>query len=533
MLVADLQSVLERLAPFALAEAGDNSGLLVGDPKAPVCRVLAALELTGPVLDEALAGGFDTVLTHHPLLFSPVRSLVESNEREKLLRRLVAGRMTLIACHTNLDSAVGGLADIAGEALGLQDMESLRSAPAGRRKLVGFVPVEAVERVAAAVFAVGAGHIGLYRKCAFAAQGTGWFTGDAGSRPAVGQAGRHERVREVRWETVVPGGLVGEAIRAFVAAHPYEEPAFDVYPVEDVVVGAGLGRVGRLPRAAAVRELAERAVATFGLSGALLSGDGERSVSRVGVIPGGGRSLLDEAAGRCEVLLTGDVGYHAADQAAEKGLSLIDLPHGEFEWWAFRRWTEHLMEQLSASGVTVAASESWRSPWERVDAARTDGRPAASRKAAGVPTSVPADSDPAGGYLRLWIDGGSRGNPGPSAVGVVIENADGAVVEAIGRVIGVATNNVAEYRALLTGLENAARRGAAVVEVASDSELLVKQMRGQYKVKNEGLQPLFAEARDRAAGFCSFTIRHIPREENARADALVNKALDEHEKAGL
>ena len=340
MLVADLLRLLDRVAPFSLAEPGDNCGLLVGDDGAGVCRVLASLELTEPVLEEALAGGFDTVLTHHPLLFSPVRSLVETHSRERLLRRLIAEQMTLIACHTNLDSAPGGLADIAGVALDLQQMVPLQCAAAGWYKLVGFVPSDAVDKVAAAVFATGAGRIGQYEDCAFSASGTGWFTARPGSHPTVGKVAIPERTPEIRWETVIPRGSLAGAIRAFVQAHPYEEPAFDVYPVEDVVAGAGLGRVGVLAQSASVRVLAERAAQIFEVAGVSWSGDGDRSVRRVGVLPGSGRSLLDAAQGQCEVLLTGDVGYHAADAAAEMGLALIDLPHGELEWWAFRRWAE-------------------------------------------------------------------------------------------------------------------------------------------------------------------------------------------------
>jgi ribonuclease HI len=141
--------------------------------------------------------------------------------------------------------------------------------------------------------------------------------------------------------------------------------------------------------------------------------------------------------------------------------------------------------------------------------------------------------EPSGRTVRIWIDGGSRGNPGPSAIGVLVEDTSGMAVATISRAIGVTTNNVAEYRALLAGLEKAQEIGAAEVEVVSDSELLVKQMRGEYKVKSEGLKPLHAEARQRAAGFPRFTIRHTMREHNAKADGLVNRALDEQQAAGL
>jgi ribonuclease HI len=138
-----------------------------------------------------------------------------------------------------------------------------------------------------------------------------------------------------------------------------------------------------------------------------------------------------------------------------------------------------------------------------------------------------------GRAVRMWIDGGSRGNPGPSAVGVLIEDAAGETLATVSRPIGVTTNNVAEYSALLAGLETAQELGATEVEVISDSELLVRQMLGQYRVKNAGLQPLFAEANQKAARFARFAIRHTGREHNAKADGLVNRALDEQERAGL
>lgn len=527
MLVADLQRLIERMTHAALAQPGDNSGLLVGDERSAVRRVLAALELTGPVLDEAVAGGYDMVLTHHPLLFSPVRSLVESRGREALLRRLVIERMTLISCHTDLDAASGGLAEIAGEALGLKDMTPLECAAAGWFKLVGFVPEDAVEAVAESVFAAGAGGIGQYRGCAFAGEGVGWFTPGPGSDPTVGEISRPERTAEVRWETVVPRGRLGAAIRAFVAAHPYEEPAFDIYPVEDVLPRVGLGRVGLLPEPMSVEVLVQRVRETFELSAVSWCGDGQRAVSRVAVLPGSGRSLVDAAAEVCEVLVTGDLGYHDAERALERGLSLVDAPHGEFEWWAFKHWTNALAVDLASEGVSLAISEKWRPAWETIpnDRGCCGGPVAEGERTEGGRVG--------GSRVGLWIDGGSRGNPGPSAIGVLVEDEQGRVLETVSRVIGVATNNVAEYRALVTGLELARRLGAQEVEVRSDSELLVKQMKGEYKVKNERLRPLHAEARGLATGFKSFGILHVEREQNRRADGLVNRALDEHERAGL
>ena len=514
-------------------------------------RVLVSLDLTPDVVDEAVAGGFGTVITHHPLLFAPVRTLVDSHPRERLLRRVVAAGLNVISCHTNLDSAPGGLADVAAEALGLSDIRPLQPASASWCKLVGFIPPESVEKVAGAVFAAGAGVIGDYTECAFALTGQGWFTPGAEANPTIGHLNLPERTPEVRWETVVPRARLREVIEAYLAAHPYEEPAFNVFPVEDIVPRAGLGRVGDLPTAETVESLACRLAGELGLSSLPFTGDGSRPVKRVALVPGSGRSLIDQAAGRADVFVTGDVGYHDAERVEEAGLALIAAPHGELEWYALRRWIPVLSRRLANEQVTVTESNRWRSPWSDArpaglrDDADSAARPAAKRRpkdesirdAAAPASSPPLPSTPAGdhpanrvasgGAAQLYVDGGSRGNPGKSAIGVVLQDERGELLAEIGRTIGIATNNVAEYRALLTGLELARDHGIEQLQVFSDSELLVKQILGQYRVKNEGLQPLHEEAKERLKDFRRFTIKHVPREKNAHADRLVNQALDE------
>ena len=157
MLVSELLGVLDRLAPFSFAEPWDNCGLLVGDASGNVRRVLAALEVNGSVLEEALASEADVVLTHHPVLFSPITTLVGSDLRGHLLRNAVKADVNIIACHTNLDAAPGGLADIVGDSLGLREMRPLQMADSGWYKFVGFVPPEALSAVSEAVFADGSG----------------------------------------------------------------------------------------------------------------------------------------------------------------------------------------------------------------------------------------------------------------------------------------------------------------------------------------------------------------------------------------
>jgi ribonuclease HI len=142
----------------------------------------------------------------------------------------------------------------------------------------------------------------------------------------------------------------------------------------------------------------------------------------------------------------------------------------------------------------------------------------------GTPSPPPAGRL---GAACVHIDGASRGNPGPAGIGVLILGADGEVVERLHRGIGEATNNVAEYRALLLGLERTLALGVEDLEVRSDSELLVRQLQGRYRVKHPGLLPLYEAARKQIARFRHFEVRHVPREQNAEADALANEGVDE------
>ncbi|MCL5735568.1 MAG: Nif3-like dinuclear metal center hexameric protein [Actinobacteria bacterium] len=518
MFVSELLSMLDELAPFSLAEPWDNCGLLVGDENADANKIILALELTEEVLTEAITGGFGVVLVHHPILFSPVRRIVGSEGQGRVIRASIQAGINVIACHTNLDAAPGGIADIVGAELGLTDMVPLQMAPAGWFRFVGFVPLDALESVTRAVFAAGGGVIGNYSGCAYSGEGQGWFTPEKSARPATGRVGNAERTPEARWETVVPRGRLGAVVRAYVAAHPYEEPAFDVYPTEDRLPRMGLGRVGDLESPLTVAHLALRAAEVFALSAPAIGGARDKMVRRVAVLPGSGRSLVEEAAKLADVFVTGDLTYHDSEKAMELGLGLISLPHGEVEWAALRRWAAKLRERLGRGGPSVSLATAWRPAWQSAGA---------SNPAPGGRTA-PALPEGAAGRSRvtMWIDGGCRGNPGPGGIGIVLKTAGGAVIEEVGRAIGACTNNVAEYTALLDGLELAARHGAREVDVFSDSELLVKQMSGEYRVKNEGLKDLHTQANAKVAIFSKVEIRYVPREQNKRADALVNEALD-------
>ncbi len=536
MLVEDLERSIEAMVPRALAEPWDNVGLLVGRRGTVVRNILVALDLSQDVVIEAVTGGFQAIITHHPLIFSPLARVTDRDRVGVIVTQLIAADIALFACHTDLDAAPGGLNDIVARELGLADLWPLVRATAGVKKLVGFVPEQALEQVAEAVFAAGGGRIGEYERCAFETGGEGTFLPGHEARPTVGTPGRSERVAEIRFETVVPTGKVASVVQAYLDSHPYEEPAFDVYPVDNVITSGGIGRVGKTRTPISLVSLAETAAEVFGLPEVCFVGDAERTIDRVAVVTGSGAGLMEQAACVADAYVTGDLKYHDADRAAALGLALILVPHDHLETWAMTRWAEVLAARLLQHGVAVEFSGSARSPWrkarpvshagERGGAARlfdleeAGGEVRERALQLGMPDSFDGDA------FILRTDGASRGNPGPAAIGVVLEDADGNVLEEIGARIGTATNNQAEYQALLTGLETALDRGVARLLISSDSELLVRQLRQEYKVKNEQLKELYLQARTLIQDFERVDVKHVPREENQRADALANQALD-------
>jgi putative NIF3 family GTP cyclohydrolase 1 type 2 len=226
MLLRDILPTLEALAPLRHAESWDNVGLLAGDPAAAVERVLLTIDYTPAVAAEARRLGAQLVVAYHPPLFQAVKRL----DAKSLIFQAIRDGIALYSPHTALDVAEGGTNDLLADALGLATRGPLQRAASkdAQYKLITFVPEAEIERVAAALFAAGAGRIGKYSACSFRTPGTGTFFGEEGAQPAVGSAGRLESVSELRLETVLPIERVEAVIAALRGACSYEEPAFDL-----------------------------------------------------------------------------------------------------------------------------------------------------------------------------------------------------------------------------------------------------------------------------------------------------------------
>ena len=249
--VADIARLIEELAPPQYGVPGDPGGLQLGEAQTEVRRILVALDLTGAVLDQAVAIGAGMIVLHHPPIFHPLTDLRRDRPHSSLLLRAAAEGVAVFAWHTALDSAPGGINDWLAVRLGLAGATPLLET--GREKLYKvavFVPAGYEDAVRRAMGDAGAGHIGQYSHCTFATQGTGTFRALPGATPFLGRVGELERAAEFRLETIAPAPRLPGVLSAMLAIHPYEEVAYDVYPLENQGPPGGLGRIGKVGRAA-------------------------------------------------------------------------------------------------------------------------------------------------------------------------------------------------------------------------------------------------------------------------------------------
>jgi dinuclear metal center YbgI/SA1388 family protein len=343
-------------------------GLVCGDPDDKVGSVVVAVDPVADTVDEALTGGAQLLLTHHPLLLRGVHGVGADTPKGALVHRLVRGGAALFTAHTNADAADPGVSDALAEALGLTVEGPLEPAPSGPMdKIVTFVPVgPAITAVHEALAAAGAGAVGDYSHCSFATAGTGQFRPLAGAHPTIGEVGKLERVAETRLEMVLPRARRAGVVAALRAAHPYEDPAFDVLELADVPSARGLGRIGTLAEPEPLAAFADRVAAALPATawGVRAAGAPGRAVQRVAVCGGSGDSALGAAtAAGVDAYVTADLRHHpAAEHLLANGPALVDVAHWASEWPWCAQAAGVLRSGLGGS-VEVRVSTRRTDPW--------------------------------------------------------------------------------------------------------------------------------------------------------------------------
>lgn len=346
MKILNLIGIINEIAPFSLAQNWDNVGLLIGDTECQMTGIMAAVDVTDGVIDEAISKGCNTIVSYHPVVWEPLKRVTAQGPKPVVYRLLVEG-MNVISVHTALDVVSGGVNDGLAEAVGIVGGEPIGDyvslAAEDMYKLVVFVPHEHFNAVSKAVFTAGAGSMGNYSNCGFTSEGTGSFVPLEGSNPSIGQVGKLENVAEVRFETLVHESKLSDVVAAMRLAHPYEEPAYDIIKLSRLEKRLGIGRVGKL---ATKRSLADIIADIKRLTGADtigFVGSEVEYVQSAAVCAGSCGSILNKViAAGCDLYVTGELKHHDALVARESGLLCLCLGHSISERFILAKLVERI-----------------------------------------------------------------------------------------------------------------------------------------------------------------------------------------------
>ncbi|HEY5511741.1 MAG TPA: Nif3-like dinuclear metal center hexameric protein [Prolixibacteraceae bacterium] len=341
MLIHNIIQHLESVAPVHYQETYDNTGLIIGDKSREITSALIALDVTEEVVDEAIAHGCELIISHHPLIFKGLKRITGSNEVERCLIKAIQNNLAIYAAHTNLDSITGGVNSMICSKIGLKNCRILAPVKNQLLKLVAYIPEDQLETVQSALFSAGAGMIGNYDQCSFGASGYGTFRGNEDSNPFVGQPGERHTEKETRFETIVPRHLVSKIISALLAAHPYEEVAYDLIPLENDFPSVGAGMVGELSTPADETNLLASIKQIFGCKMIRHTALLNKEISRIAVCGGSGSFLISKAiAEGADLFISADYKYHDFFEA-DKKIVLADIGHYESE-----QFTKEVLKEI-------------------------------------------------------------------------------------------------------------------------------------------------------------------------------------------
>lgn len=358
-------NMLETWAPKKLAYDWDNVGLQVGSYDANVKKILVSLDVLTNVVDEAIEKEVDLIVAHHPLLFKPLKQIDFSTPKGKIIEKLIKHHITVYASHTNLDIAEGGVNDLLIDALNVENKKPLIPFyNESLMKLAVFVPHSHVEEVRNALSDAGAGHIGNYSHCTFQTKGNGTFMPGKGTNPYSGIENELSIVDEFKIETIVKESDLNRVIEAMKRAHPYEEVAYDVFPLLNKGNTYGLGRIGILNEPISLNHFCETVKNAFHCTHLKVTGNLSKQVQKVAIVGGSGEKYIHEAVRQgADVYITGDMTFHYAQDAMEMGLAVIDAGH-YIEKIMKQATKQFLQNKLRNNNVEVFVSEENTNPFQ-------------------------------------------------------------------------------------------------------------------------------------------------------------------------
>lgn len=343
----DIIKLIEDWAPKEAAWQKDNVGLQVGSAEREVENIFLCLELTEAALKEAIKKKCNLVITHHPFIYQPIKKLeFHKNPKSKLIETLIKNDISLYSAHTNLDFTRDGVSFALADKLELKNIRFLHQDQQNQFKVVVFVPERDVEALSQYIFNAGGGVIGLYNKCSFRIPGKGTFEGTKETNPVIGSSQNYEHVDEIRLEVLVDSWKLNRVLSVIREHHPYEEPAFDIYPLQNTNVNYGSGVIGELSNPLTESEFLNYLSDKIELKNFRYAKGLNGKISRVAVCGGSGSELLDIAvAQKADAFITADIKYHTF-QDAETRILMIDAGHYETEIFILEKIREKIKARL-------------------------------------------------------------------------------------------------------------------------------------------------------------------------------------------
>jgi dinuclear metal center YbgI/SA1388 family protein len=354
MQLKQITQFIESVAPLAFQESYDNTGLIIGHPEDEISGILISLDITEEILDEAISKNLNLIVAHHPILFSGIKKLNGKNYIERCVAKAIKNDIAIYAAHTNLDSVFGGVNSKICEKLNLQHCRILVPADNFLKKLVTFVPTADAEKVRKSLFEAGAGDIGNYDSCSFNLNGTGSFRGNEQTNPYVGEKNKLHLEEETRIETIFPKDLQSKIVQALLNAHPYEEVAYDIYPLDNAYAKAGIGMIGELSEPVDELDFLQNLKKTFHCEVIRHTRLLGKPISRVAVCGGSGSTYLNKAkAEKADIYISGDFKYHQFFDA-ENQIIIADIGHYESEQFTKEVFYELLTKNFPKFAVHLS-----------------------------------------------------------------------------------------------------------------------------------------------------------------------------------
>jgi dinuclear metal center YbgI/SA1388 family protein len=354
MQLREITQYIESIAPLAFQESYDNAGLIIGNPEDEISGILITLDITEEILEEAIRKNLNLIVAHHPVIFSGIKKLNGRNYIERCVAKAIKNDIAIYAAHTNLDSVFGGVNSKICEKLNLQNCRILAPMPNFLKKLVTFVPTADAEKVRKALFDAGAGHIGNYDSCSFNVIGTGSFRGNDETNPYVGEKNTLHLEEEIRLETIFPKHIQSQVIQALLKAHPYEEVAYDIYPLENEYLQNGIGMIGELESPMEELEFLNSVKEIFNCQVIRHTGILCKPIRKVAVCGGSGSTYLGNAiAQKADIFISGDFKYHQFFDAEDR-LIIADIGHFESEQFTKEVFYELLTKKIPKFAVHLS-----------------------------------------------------------------------------------------------------------------------------------------------------------------------------------